>query len=105
MECCIGYFFMVAYGQACSMHGPLNYGVACVKIRKIANVIVTSVNTGIQSYSPANSVILTPACIAARLVWCSQYLRWIRIKWQWVTFADESRFHIRSHDGRVKVLR
>lgn len=40
-----------------------------------------------------------------RRQWCRQYLRLPRAYWNNVLFTDESRFHLESSDGRVRVYR
>jgi hypothetical protein len=58
-------------------------------------------NTGINVIQA--KLFLLPRHRAARLTWCRRYLRFRIQDWANILFADESRFHLDSSDGRSRV--
>ena len=59
----------------------------------------------LRARRPAKCPALTDAHRAARLQWARQHRRWTRQDWGRVLFSDESRFCLRSIDGRLRVWR
>ena len=81
------------------LRGP---GARPLSIQTIRNRVRES---GFNSRVPAKKTRLSPRHIAARLRFCRDHVRWNRQQWSRVLFSDESRFCLRTVDGRIRVWR
>lgn len=61
--------------------------------------------SGLRAHNPADCPRLTNSHRRARLCWAQRHRHWTRQQWGRVLFTDESRFCLRSIDGRLKVWR
>lgn len=62
-------------------------------------------SAGIKSHVPARGPLLTTCHRVARLNFARNHENWNDEAWSQVLFTDESRFCLKSDDGRVKVWR
>ncbi len=60
---------------------------------------------GLRAWRPARRPVLKAAHRAARLQWARLHRPWTRQQWQHVLFTDESRFCLKTVDGRLRVWR
>lgn len=59
----------------------------------------------IRPRRPAIRPVLQPRHRVARLAWARRHLRFRLQDWNTILFTDESRFHLDSHDGRLRAYR
>ena len=82
------------------------------RLAEVRNVIVSARTirrrfheVGLVSRRPATGPALEPRHRVARLQFARQHINWTRADWESVLFTDESRFALRSSDGRDHVWR
>jgi hypothetical protein len=83
--------------------------------QRVANVRQTNVSSrtvrrrlksfGLTSRKPATAPLLLPHHRRARLNFAMEHTYWTEEQWGSVLFTDESRFTLRSPDGRDRVWR
>lgn len=61
--------------------------------------------TGLHARRPYVGPILTDRHRNARFDWANRHRNWRLQQWHGVVFSDESRFHLRNADGRLRVWR
>lgn len=60
---------------------------------------------GLRARRPYFGPILTDRHRNQRLQWANRHQNWRLRQWHGVIFSDESRFHLRNADGRIRVWR
>lgn len=81
-------------------------------LRRVRNVNVSTATVrrrlqeaGLRAHRPATGPRLSAAHRRARLQFARTHLNWTRAQWNQVLWSDESRFSLRSPDGRERVWR